>query len=100
MNHEIQTLSIQLLDKTCQIRCSADKAQDLQKSAQFLDNKMREVSNSNKTLGTENTIIMAAIHAIYDLFAQQSQKDLYIESLSSHIRELQNKIAKMEKNTV
>lgn len=93
MSNELHTLTIQLMDKSWQMRCPADKAADLQKSAMHLDNKMREISSSNKMLGTERTAIMAAINAIYDLLVQQNQKDLYIDSLSSHIRELQNKLA-------
>jgi cell division protein ZapA len=100
MTSEIQTLAVQLLDKTCQIRCPADKAADLQKSAQYLDKKMREINNNNKTLGTENMMIMAAIHAIYDLLAQQSQKDLYIESLSIHVRELQSRLSQLQEKAV
>ncbi len=93
MNQDTHTISIQLLSRTHQIRCAADKASELQKSAQFFDTKLREVTNSAKTYNNENILIMAAIQAIHDLFASQSQKDLYIESLSSHIRELQNKLS-------
>lgn len=93
MSQELQTLAIQLLDKTWQIRCPADKVQDLQKCAQQLDHKMREIASTNKVLASDRLLIIAAINAIYDLTIQQNQKDLYIESLSSHIRELQNKLA-------
>lgn len=89
MQNDLETLSIQLLDKTWQIRCPADKTHDLQKSARYLDEKMREVSKHGKK-SAEHIAIMAAINAIYELFSQQTQKDLYIESLSSRIRELQN----------
>jgi cell division protein ZapA (FtsZ GTPase activity inhibitor) len=93
MNNDTQTISIQLLNKTHQIRCSAEKAAELQKSAQYFDGKLKEVTSSFKTNNNESILIMAAIQAIHDLFASQSQKDLYIESLSSHIRELQNKLS-------
>ena len=92
MTHEYQTLNIPLLDKSWQIRCPEHKATDLQKSARLLDAKMRDITNYNRTLGTEKTVIIAALNAIDDLFAQLSQKDLYIESLGSHVRELQSKL--------
>jgi cell division protein ZapA len=92
MSHEHQTLSIQLLDKTWQIRCPNEKAHDLLKSAHFLDEKMHEIANQSKPMSHDRLTIIAAIQAIYELMAQQSQKDIYIDSLSSRIRELQNKM--------
>jgi len=89
MNHEAHILSIQLLDRTWQIRCPADKAPELQKCAHYLDGKIREITSQTKTLSTESLLVMAAINALYDLFAQHAQKDLYIDSLGSRIRELQ-----------
>jgi cell division protein ZapA len=89
MQNEPQTLSIQLLDKTWQIRCPADKTHELQKCARYLDTKMHEIAEQGKKT-SEHIAVMAAINAIYELFSQQTQKDLYIESLSSRIRELQN----------
>lgn len=94
MSNELHTLSFQLLDKLWQIRCPENRAYDLQKCALLLDNKMREIVNSGKVAGVERVAVMAAINAIYDLIVQQNQKDLYIESLSSHIRELQGQLAK------
>lgn len=94
MSQETHTLSIQLLDKTWQIRCSENQVNDLQKCAHLLNSKMHEIASSGKVNGTDRITIMAAINAIYDLHVQQNQKDLYIESLSSRIRELQNQLTK------
>lgn len=101
MSNDANTITIQLLDKTLQVRCPADKAVELQKCAILLDTKMREVAAS-KTASGDRLMVLAALNAVHELFLQQNQKDLYIESLSSHIRELQNKIVslssqKMEK---
>lgn len=89
MTNETPILSIQLFDKTWQIRCPAEKAPELKKAAHYLDGKMREIVDQNRLLGTERVLIMSALSAIHELMAQQAQKDLYIESLGSRIRELQ-----------
>lgn len=98
MSHEHNLISIQLLDKIIQIRCPEEKAVELQKSARYLDQKMREISNSGRALSQERIVLMAAIHAIYELLEQQNQKDLYIDSLSSRIRELQKNNKVMPQN--
>ncbi len=94
MSQEMQTLSFQLLDKTWQIRCLENQTTDLQRCAHILNTKMHEIATGGKIKGSEQIAVMAAINAIYDLQVQQNQKDLYIESLSSRIRELQNQMAK------
>ena len=94
MNQDTHTLSIQILDKTWQIRCQESQVQDLKKCAAILNSKMQEITANGKTAGLERITVLAAINAIYELQMQQSQKDLYIESLSSRIRELQNQLAK------
>lgn len=99
MTQDNNILSFQLLDKTWQIRCPEDKVQDLQKCARYLDNKMREISSTAKIMGSERVIVMAAINVIYDMLLQQSQKDIYIDSLSSRVRELQNKLSQNEPHT-
>lgn len=93
MSHDNHVLSIQLMNKTWQIRCPEDKTQDLQKCARLLDNKMHEITGRG-SISDDRMLVMAAMNVIYDLLMQQSQKDLYIESLSSRIRELQNKPTK------
>ncbi len=94
MSQENNILSIQLLDKTWQIRCPEDKMQDLQKCARYLDNKMRDIALGGKIMGSERMIVMAAVNVIHDLVQQQSQKDIYIDSLTSRVRELQNQLEK------
>jgi cell division protein ZapA len=91
MNTETPILTIQLLDKTWQIRCPSEKAGELKKSAHYLDGKMREVADQNRLIGSERILVMAALSAVYELIAQHAQKDLYIDSLSSRIQELQDK---------
>lgn len=87
-------LTIQILEKSWQVRCPEEKKHELQKCARLLDSKMHEIIENGKIMGTEQITVMAAINVIYDLLQQQSQKDLYIDSLSSRVRELQNKLAK------
>lgn len=89
MSTEPHTINIQLLNKTWQIRCPKDKTADLQKCARLLDNKMREIAEQGKK-STEHLLAMAALSTIYDLLGEQSKKDLYIDSLSSRVRELQD----------
>ena len=75
MQNYFNLITIQLLDKILQIRCPEEKAVELQKSARYLDQKMREIANTGRALSQERIVLMAAIHSIYELLEQQNQKD-------------------------
>lgn len=91
MTAETQIIPIKLLDKTLHIRCLTEQTAELQKCAQILDEKMRELTHQTNKNHDQITIL-ASLSVIYDLINELNKKELYIESLSSHIRELQNKI--------
>lgn len=91
MNQETQIINLQLLDKSWHIRSPADKTAELKKAASLLNNKMQEIAGNDKR-SSERITVLGAISVIYDLLAEQNKKDLYIDSLTTHIRELQKKV--------
>ena len=87
-----EVVAIQLLDRTLQIKTSADKAEELQKAASLLSRKMRDVRDSKQAVGNERIALMAGLNLAYELISTQKQKDLYLESISSKIKDLQNRL--------
>ncbi len=92
MSDEATTLSIQILDKTYKIKCPKVESQALQKSALYLDNKMRELRDTGNVVGIDRIAILAALNVCYELLQQKNQNHSYIETMSGRIRDLQGKI--------
>ncbi len=83
---------IQIMGKKYQIKCTPEKAQDLQKAAHYLDSKMREIRDGNKASGSEQIALLAALNIAVELLTMQHQKDLYFDTMSHRIRDLYHKV--------
>jgi len=92
MRNDKKLIEIQLLDRKLQINTPQDKSEDLQKAAYYLNSKMQEVKNSGTATGNERIAIMAALNIAYELVSIRKQKDVYLDSISSRVIELQEKI--------
>lgn len=92
MNNKAEVLSIQLLDKTVQIKTTREQTEELQKAASLFNHKMREIRDKKLATGNERIALMAGLNLAFELLASQKQKDLYLESINGRIKELQNRL--------
>ncbi|HFE31734.1 MAG TPA: cell division protein ZapA, partial [Gammaproteobacteria bacterium] len=67
MSEQTTTVTIRLLDKDYQVACPAEERMALLESARYLDEKMREIRDSRKMIGSERVAVMAALNIAHDL---------------------------------
>lgn len=89
MTNKTEILNIQLLDKTMQIKASRDQAEELQKAASLFNTKLREIRDKKLATGNERIALMAGLTLAFELLTNKKEKDLYLESINSRIKELQ-----------
>ena len=65
-------VTIRVLDKDYQVACPADERDALMDSARFLDEKMREIRDSRKIMGTDRVAVMAALNITHDLLQEKA----------------------------
>jgi cell division protein ZapA len=87
-------ITIHILDKEYIIACDEDERHDLQRSAEYLDKRMREIRDSGKIVGSDRIAVMAALNISHELLAQDSgggkvKADI---SMNTRIRGIQEKI--------
>ena len=86
-----KTVNVSILDKDYQVSCAADEVSALQKSALYLDQKMREMKDNSNVFGLDRLAVMAALNITNDLLAQSDKADKLaaqqqgIESLSDKL---------------
>ena len=85
------SVSIRVLDKEYQIACPPEEREALLESARYLNDKMREIRDSRKMVGSERVAIMAALNITHDLLKCQSG-NVDEGNVSSKLRSLQNKV--------
>lgn len=85
-------ITIHILDKEYMIACDKDERHDLQRSADYLDKKMREIRDSGKIVGSDRIAVMAALNISHELLTQDGSTSKTDASVGSRIQSIQEKI--------
>lgn len=85
-------ITIHILDKEYLIACEEGERHDLQRSADYLDKKMREIRDSGKIIGSDRIAVMAALNISHELLTQSGGEAGTDTSVGSRIRSIQEKI--------
>ena len=68
----VKAVTIMILGKEYLISCSDDERNDLISAADFLDDKMRDIRDTGKVIGTDRIAVMAALNIAHELLGQSS----------------------------
>ena len=76
------------------IACDENERHDLQRAADHLDNKMREIRDSGKIIGSDRIAVMAALNITHEFLTQDGSTTLSKTDVSvgTRIRSIQDKI--------
>ncbi|MFV1997559.1 MAG: cell division protein ZapA [Acidiferrobacterales bacterium] len=90
MKGESSAISVNILGKEFMVACSEEERAGLIDAAKFLDEKMKEIHNTGRVLGTERCAVMAALNITHELL--QCQNEGIPQEMGDRIRALQAKI--------
>lgn len=68
---ESQAVTVRILGKDYHVMCPVSERANLERAAEYLDNKMRDIRSSGKVIGTERIAVMAALNITYELHNKQ-----------------------------
>ncbi len=85
-------ITIHILDKEYVIACDKDERHDLQRSADYLDSKMREIRDSGKIIGSDRIAVMAALNISHELLTQDTGATKMNGTVDNRIQVIQKKI--------
>ena len=88
---ESKAISIRVLDKEYQVACPVNEEAALMASVRLLDEKMREVRDTRKMVGTDRVAVMAALNLAHDLLQLQAGGSSE-PGVETKLRNLQNKV--------
>lgn len=84
--------SIQLMNKTYQIKCPAEEVDNLQLATQKLNECIVKNKKSGRSLSDFHTLLMAALHISHELLTCQNQHLQQRQQLTHFINSLESKI--------
>ncbi len=85
-------ITVTILDKEYRIACGPDESEPLLQSARLVDDKMREVRNAGRVIGTERIAVMVALNIAHELLDIKQDKSHDAKTITRRIQSLQEKI--------
>ena len=74
-------INISILDKEYKIACPSGEQSDLLASAEYLDNKMREVRDGGSIIGSERIAVITALNIAHELLNSNKLQENLGETL-------------------
>jgi cell division protein ZapA len=85
-------VNVQILDKEYMISCPVEEKDALLQSAKVLNERMREVRDGGKVLGTERIAVMAALNIVHELLRHQDHHAAAVAAVQTDVSRLEQKI--------
>jgi cell division protein ZapA len=60
-------VTVRILDKEYRVACQPEEQEGLIESARFLDQRMREIRQTGRVIGSDRIAVMAALNIAYEL---------------------------------
>ena len=92
MSVDRDVLSVRILDKDYTISCLPDERDSLVAAARELNERMQEMRDSSKVLGTERMAVMAALNVIHEREQLASSQHSAFDSARKAVDMLVNKL--------
>jgi len=67
MSNATDSVNITILDKEYRIVCPPEEREILYRTAQYLNERMREIHQARKAIGTDRIAVLAALNITHDL---------------------------------
>ncbi|MAR89726.1 MAG: cell division protein ZapA [Pseudomonadota bacterium] len=92
MSDDVQTLTVNILDREYGVSCPPDEVEELKSSARLLDQRMRDIRRTGKIVGVDRIAVMAALNIAHDLIRTQAELAGYDRITEKQLTKLNDKI--------
>lgn len=85
-------VSVQILDKEYLIACPPEEQEDLQRAATLLNQRLKQIREHGKVMGTERLVIMAALNMANELAKVAQREERATTELGSRVRGMRERV--------
>ncbi len=85
-------VNLHILEKDYVVACPENERETLIASAQFLNDKLKEVRGSGKVVSTERIVVISALNIIHEYLQYKQKNEQYEQTINNELVRLQEKI--------
>jgi len=90
-NSRLRDTTIEILGKTYKVKCPEDSIIDLQKAANYLEEKMIKVQESG-VINADKIAVITALNVINQLFALEQKQAREAQDINQRVLDLHSKV--------
>lgn len=88
MKYDKTAINVEILGKRYSVSCPETEVEALIQSAHYVDNKMREIRETRRVVGTDRIAVMAALNIAHELLTEHHRTTDYKQDLEMKMRHL------------
>lgn len=92
MSDETARLSVRILEKEYQFACPKNEQNDLIRSAEYLNARMKQIRDGGTVVGTDRIAVMAALNLANDLLKGRNRDQSHEARLGSRLKVLRERV--------
>ncbi len=92
MNEEPKPIKVHVLGKDYLVGCREGEKEALLQAAKYLDDKMREVRDGGKVIGSERIAVITALNITNDLLHNRNSQETLTHTMDDGIQRMVEKI--------
>ncbi len=92
MTKSIVTTTIEIMGRLYHINSPITAIDSLQRSAKYVDEKMKSIRDTKMALSVDRIAVLAALNIANELFLLENQNNQDKKMIQNRLRELQNKV--------
>lgn len=87
-----QLVTVRILGKSYNIKCPPEQADALRESAQFIEQKLREMKQHSGSTNTDRMLVVMALNLCHELNVLKSEKSQISHSVEDKLNGIQSRI--------
>jgi len=92
MNEEPARVSVRILEKEYQFACPAEEKNDLIRSAEYLNARMKQIRDTGNVVGTDRIAVMAALNLANDLLKGRNRDQSLESQVGTRLKNLRERV--------
>ncbi|MGC9458049.1 MAG: cell division protein ZapA [Halothiobacillaceae bacterium] len=83
--NQTDTVNITILDKEYRIACPPEEREVLHRTAQYLDERMREIRSARRVIGADRIAVLAALNITHELLELRDRQVAVDDEVSERL---------------
>lgn len=92
MSETAPPIKVQILGKEYPVACSPEEQHELLIAARYLDDKMRNIRDTGRVIGTERIAVMAALNIAHELLQEKRESHHSSQNISGRLSAMRERL--------